>query len=164
MTGGGAQIVASPIGDAADLAHEPALLRRVYDFWAAARPIDGALPRRKVIDPTALRDLLPNLILLEVVRDPLDFRFRLLGEELLARSAANYSGRLASDTPIGRDGAIWRSFALTAERATPFLLHPPYVGASALVRSVSQLTLPFASSGNATTHILAAIAFEETED
>lgn len=53
--------------------------RPLLDYWEARRD-DRAAPRRSDIDPLDLPpSLLPHVLLIDVQRDPLDFRYRLAG-------------------------------------------------------------------------------------
>jgi hypothetical protein len=53
-------------------------VNRLYEHWRAIHPPDG-LPGRRHFDPAANPDLLPNIKLVEVHRDPFRLRYRLLG-------------------------------------------------------------------------------------
>lgn len=58
-------------------------LHRLYDYWEA-RCRGGLLPGRRDIDPLDLGFILGNLVLVDVLRDPLRFRYRLNGSNLEA--------------------------------------------------------------------------------
>jgi hypothetical protein len=53
--------------------------RRLYEHWLGMHPQPGALPSRRDFDPAAVPDLLPLLWMLDVHRNPLRFRYRLVG-------------------------------------------------------------------------------------
>ncbi|MDH3236749.1 MAG: PAS domain-containing protein, partial [Alphaproteobacteria bacterium] len=61
---------------------ENAKLRKFYDYWRS-KVRDGRLPARADIDPVDIHDLLPSIILIDVVTqgDRRRFRFRLFGTE-----------------------------------------------------------------------------------
>src|SRR5262245_24319768 len=54
------------------------MVQRFYDYWLSVAPPDR-LPGRQHIAPEDLIPLLPRLWLLDVYRDPLRFRYRLVG-------------------------------------------------------------------------------------
>lgn len=58
-----------------------ARLARLLDYWRGK--VAEGLPRRRAIDPVEIRDLLPALFLIDVLPD--DFRFSLIGQEVLDR-------------------------------------------------------------------------------
>jgi hypothetical protein len=67
-------------------------VQRLYEYWRAKAGAEGAVPRRGDIDPTELPDLLPNLMLLDVERDPLRFRYRLVGTRVVDFSYRDFTG------------------------------------------------------------------------
>lgn len=56
-------------------------VRQVFDYWLAIAP-PGQLPGRQHIAPEDIAPLLPRIVLVEVYRDPLRFRYRLVGTEV----------------------------------------------------------------------------------
>ncbi len=58
-------------------------LQRLFRHWLGLC-VDGRLPLRRDIDPLAVRDLMPNLQLLDVGAAPDDLRYRLVGSEIVA--------------------------------------------------------------------------------
>jgi hypothetical protein len=67
-------------------------LKSLYAYWRSKHPADG-LPRKRDIDPVEIGPLLNNVFLLSVERDPLRFRYRLLGSAIATVSRANVTGR-----------------------------------------------------------------------
>ena len=57
------------------------LVRRFYEYWAGVAP-PGRLPGRQHILPEDIVPLLPRLWMLDVFRDPVRFRYRLVGTEI----------------------------------------------------------------------------------
>ncbi len=57
------------------------LVRRFYEYWRAAAP-PGRLPGRQHIAPEDIVPLLSRLWILDVFRDPLRFRYRLVGTDI----------------------------------------------------------------------------------
>lgn len=53
----------------------------LYRYWLALRPTSGMLPGRQHFDPSKVTRLLPWILLVDVERDPLRFKFRLVGTE-----------------------------------------------------------------------------------
>lgn len=72
-----------------DLEKMHAQARRLFDAWTMMRPAPDLLPGRQHFDPAIVASLLANIALLDVVRDPLRFRYRVVG------SALNAAGFLA---------------------------------------------------------------------
>jgi hypothetical protein len=57
-------------------------LAELFRYWRGLAP-DGGVPRRRSIDPIALRSMLPHLQLLEIGPTPDDLRYRLAGGVLV---------------------------------------------------------------------------------
>ncbi|WP_421780443.1 PAS domain-containing protein [Kiloniella litopenaei] len=53
--------------------------RALYEYWLSIHPDKTTLPGRQHLDPMDIPVLLPNIWLVDVVQDPLRFRFRLFG-------------------------------------------------------------------------------------
>jgi hypothetical protein len=52
--------------------------RRFYEYWRSIHPAEG-LPGRQHFDPAAIFDLMPMVWIADVQREPLRFRYRLVG-------------------------------------------------------------------------------------
>jgi hypothetical protein len=89
-------------------------LARLYAYWHAKR-VGKTAPRRTDLDFADMADLLPIINLLEVEREPLGFRHRLVGAELVERLGRNARGRLVDEALYGPAAA--EIFA-TLERLT----------------------------------------------
>lgn len=63
----------------------------LYDYWRSVHPA-GALPGRQHIDPMAIPSLLPHLWMLDVQRNPLRFRFRLIGTMIVKFTGRDSTG------------------------------------------------------------------------
>src|SRR5688572_27444072 len=67
-------------------------VHRLHEYWRSKAGAQGSVPRRRDIDPTELPDLLPNLMLLDVERNPLRFRYRLVGTRIVDFSYRDFTG------------------------------------------------------------------------
>ncbi|MBV8538687.1 MAG: PAS domain-containing protein [Alphaproteobacteria bacterium] len=74
---------------------------RVRDYLQKVAP-PGRLPGRSHVDPGALRDLLPLINLVDVIRDKdrLRFRFRLVGTEQTEKAAREITGKFVEDAVV----------------------------------------------------------------
>src|SRR5258706_12470685 len=66
-------------------------VRRAYQYWLI-KSVGGRLPSRSDIKPRELVDLLDQLFLVEVAREPLTFTFRLVGTKLTKWAGLEYTG------------------------------------------------------------------------
>lgn len=57
-------------------------IRALFEYWQSIHP-EAGLPGRQHLDPLDIPQLLPNIWMIDVTRDPLRFRFRLVGTEIV---------------------------------------------------------------------------------
>jgi hypothetical protein len=67
-------------------------VRRFYDYWLSVAP-PGRLPGRQHIAPEDITTLLPRLWMADVFRDPLRFRYRLVGTEIVRSVQRELTGQ-----------------------------------------------------------------------
>ena len=67
-------------------------IKALYDYWQSIRPAGRLLPGRRHFDPVDIPELLPNLWMIDVLRDPLRFRFRLVGTEIVRFAGRDVTG------------------------------------------------------------------------
>lgn len=97
------------------------LLRDLYAHWEARRG-GRRYPSRADFDPVELRALLGNIILIDVLREPLRFRFRLHGTRLAERVGYDLTGRMLDDLPDPEFREVARaSFTAVAESGEPLI-------------------------------------------
>lgn len=134
-----AQIGASA---AAARAHE-----ELYAYWAGLRH-GPQLPGRGDIRPDAFKRLLPTISLIDVRRDPLDFRLRLAGTGLYGVYGREITGRSLTEVYNTTAADYWRAelTKLVEERRPAVGVHNlAWRGASHM--SILWLRLPLASNG-----------------
>lgn len=139
-------------------------LKASWDYWQSKRA-GRSMPARADLDPPLeIPRLLPWIILTDVLlRDPLDFRYRLIGTAIRDRIAGNYTGMRLMELPHQRPGSrIWDTRSECVRTKAPVLDNQlPYVGPSDLVRAVRHLHLPLSDDGRSVTMILTAVEFDE---
>lgn len=67
------------------------LIRQFYEYWRSVAP-EGQLPGRQHIHPEQIPGFLSRLSLFDVYRDPLRFRYRLCGTELVRSLGREVTG------------------------------------------------------------------------
>src|SRR5690606_38803283 len=141
-----AQIGASA---AAARAHE-----ELFGYWASRRRA-GRLPSRRDIDPKDFKGLLPTISLIDVEREPLDFRLRLAGTGLYGVYGREITGRRLNEVYGPQAAEDWRAelTQVVAERRPLVGVHNfAWRGAGHL--SILWLRLPLASDGREVDMIL----------
>ena len=69
-----------------------AKVKALQDYWRSKHP-EAGLPGRQHIDPVDIPELLPNIWLIDVHRNPYRFKFRLLGTQVVNYAGEDNTGR-----------------------------------------------------------------------
>ena len=134
-------------------------LQEAFSYWLSKRG-SRAMPSRRDIDPVEMPKLLPYLMLIDVIPEPLDFRYRLIGTEVRAISRRDYTGMLFSQLPgKGRGSVVWEGCAETVRACAPFSRTPPYVGPEQHLADCENLLLPLSEDGATVNMIMKVISF-----
>lgn len=71
-------------------------IARFFDYWLSIKPADG-LPGRQHFDPLDIADLIPRIWMLDVLRDPLRYRYRLAGTKEVETLQREVTGLMFDD-------------------------------------------------------------------
>lgn len=138
---------------------ETDITRSGYEYWLS-KVRDGRMPRRADIDPAEMKRLLPNVVLIDVSQDPLDFVERIAGDTILHHSRHNSMGIPWSDFPgRGPDSHIWQHFELVATEKRAVSATVPYVGPHADYLTVELISCPLSEDGETVNKILSFVAY-----
>lgn len=98
------------------------IVRRGFEAWASARK-DAALPLAEHLRAEALVAVLPYVYLVDVIGEPgdaLDFRYRLVGTDVVSHTEADNTGHLLSEVAEqGSQAILIRLYELATEAAAP---------------------------------------------
>jgi hypothetical protein len=134
-------------------------LQTAYGYWRTKCAI-GRLPGRADIEPGEMVPFLAHVVLLDVLREPLDFRYRLMGTAVEAHMLRRYTGELMSAIEHQRPPSrIWSDFELVVTRRHPILTDVPYVGPHREFLRVQHVILPLAADGGNVDMILSVVDF-----
>ena len=119
------------------------------------------MPSRADIDPGEIPRLLPNLILLDVLREPPNLRYRLVGTEIEAHSSlGNITGKLITELPDrAPPSKVWDNLWSVVDSAEPSHSSVPYVGPKRDFVTTRQVVLPLAADGERVDMLLVFIAY-----
>jgi len=135
-------------------------LRRLYEDWDQRRR-GREFPARADFDPLDLKYVLGDLSLVDVLRDPVRFRFRLHASNVVDRGGIDMTGRLVDDMPDERRrGNTLRHYTkVVAQRAPSVIsLRNEYTDLRSWHCEV--LVLPLAADGVTIDMLMAAFAWE----
>lgn len=117
-------------------------LHRDWNKWRGAR----AFPSRANVDPLELRYILGNLSLIDVLRDPLRFFFRIQGTASVERTNFELTGKTLDALPneMLRD-IMHKNLVQTLEKRAPLLIFHERMAMYRVVGHLEVLVLPFSS-------------------
>jgi hypothetical protein len=132
------------------------VLRRLYQYWDAKRA-GRRFPARSDIDPTELSYALGWLNLIDVLHDPLRFRYRLQGTMLVRHTGIEMTGKFLDEHPQPEFRRhLARSWQKIVESGEPeHELHDQYLDETA--QRFESLRLPLSSDGNRVDMLILAI-------
>ena len=118
------------------------------------------MPARRDIRPEEIKDLLPHVVLMDVFRDPLDFRYRVIGTAVVAISRSDLTGRKFSEIPgKGPGSVLWSGCEDVVAARSPLSRVPPYVGPETRLRKCANILLPLSDDDESVNMILKVIDF-----
>lgn len=125
-----------------DMPPSSMVLRDVLAYWEQCRG-QRRMPARKDLNPFDIPALLPRVMLVDVLRDPLDFRYRLIGTGVTQRLAYDYTGARFSELAHQKPPSVIYDVANAVLQARrPGLSEVPYMGPDRLTRHATMLLLP----------------------
>jgi hypothetical protein len=136
-------------------------LQRLHQYWLDIHPTDG-LPGRQHVDPIDIPDLLSNLWLLEVQREPFRLRYRLAGTSIVYAAKREVTGQWLDDVrPQVRTipGYFDRYRAIVETKEPSWRRGPPNFQMNAYFVSLQNLFLPLARDGRNVDMILAGTVY-----
>lgn len=125
-------------------------LERLYRYWLSINPGNG-LPGRQHVDPIAIPDLLPNIWLLDVQREPFRLRYRLVGTRIVERLGREVTGDWLDEAHphlAGDPQYFERYRSVVLSRVSSWRRGPPFFRQDEHVAEIENLILPLASNGN----------------
>src|SRR5690349_19485283 len=135
---------------------EECLLGKLHEYWSR---LNGAqwLPRWRDFDPLEVKRLLGNLMVVDVLREPLRFHVRLHGTEMVQRAGYELTGKPLDAIPFEeyRNYVIDRCRTLVANPEPTRVEHSRVLEGS--IWPYHALWLPFSDDGKHVSTLLCAI-------
>ncbi len=117
------------------------------EYWQS-KIRDGRLPSRQDIEPLDIPDLLPQIILLDVARDPWNFRFRLIGTNVVYHLERDWTGTWFSEIGhMAPPSRIFNNCVEVASSGNAVRSQTPYVGPHSQYVRAEDIVLPLATDG-----------------
>jgi hypothetical protein len=136
------------------------LIEQGLDYWDSKRA-GRRMPARRDIEPTEILDLLPYVVLVDVERAPLDFRYRLVGTAVAARFGHDRTGERFSALPQQSEGSeVWKTAVRILEEKRPIVSHIPYVGFNRWIQNYRDISMPLSENNDEVNMIFGVLQFE----
>ena len=121
----------------------------LFRSWQELHPAADRLPGMSKFDPMRVPRLLPNIFLMDVERDPLRFRFRLVGEAIVESGGPGRRGAYVDELPRTNRGAYLHDQLsdLVRDRQPQWYKGPPSLQHHQFVRQLEGVMLPMAENG-----------------
>jgi hypothetical protein len=129
-------------------------LRALLDYWLMKKG-ERRAPARADIEPSEIVQLLPYVGLVDVTRDPLRFRFRLVGTAIAAGYGRDITGRFLDEVDLdGHEQDIVAEYAHVVETWEPACSRWEYVRRDGRYVAYERLALPLSRDGGTTVDML----------
>lgn len=156
--------------DRADVARDPIYAKalELHAMWARWAEEAGGLPARRRVDPLEIgAKLLPHMVLLDVLGDGADFRWRLFGGRHAAEFGADLTGTLLSRHLSRNPGsrAARALFFGCYRDAAPLWYALEYMAATQVVKRAHGVMLPLAgeAGGGRVEHLLSVTDWSRSD-
>ena len=137
-------------------------LIRFYDIWAALRS-DRTMPSRKDLDPLQIGpEFLPNLMLIDVFREPRRYRYRLIGTHVVTASGEDRTGRMFENIGFFKvHPVVVEQYNRVVDTGQPLHSLEPFTNfVSGSTYEVDRLLLPLSSDGSAVDMLIVLFHFK----
>ena len=146
-----------------DIVESPTVLE-LYRYWLKLRG-ERRFPSKADVDIAAIPHLASSLMLLKVTYDPLDFEYRIIGDDIASR-LGNVKGQRVRETALlNVNDSAYRNYCAVVEAGRPQFLHG---WAAVPIRAnepflLSRVHCPLSADGETIDYILSGVAFQYLE-
>ena len=136
------------------------ILRSGFDHWSSLAA-DKPVPSRCAFDPSEMPpDLLPHNVMLEVGAAPLNFRYRVIGDEVLRFMGQNYTGQWLSDiTQQAPPSTLFETLSEAVNGPLPTLSDTPLSDPDQNLYSSQEVVLPLSGDDGQVSRLLTFVEF-----
>ena len=135
-------------------------LQRFYAYWDERRA-GRRFPARRDLDPVDFKYILGFVMLMEVHREPLRFRFRLHGAELVRHGGYDMTGKWIEDLPGEENRRALRDRCLTlVETGQPQFVRSERLLDGRLLR-YEAVWVPLADDGETINMLMRALSYRD---
>jgi hypothetical protein len=137
------------------------ILKQIFAYWRQKKGSRIA-PSRNDIDPAEIVKLLPYIALADVVRDPLRFRCRLVGTQIVAAYGQELTGVFLDEVDLNaHQHEIIDEYRRVVERCEPVCASREYTRHDGRHIRYERLALPLSSDGETVDMVFGGAIFEK---
>lgn len=130
-----------------------------FEYWQS-KGWPERLPRREDLDPFDVPALMPQIVLLDVRREPRDFFYRVIGTGVTEHLSKDWTGTWMSEIEHQRPPSrIWENCDKVVESKVPALSCVPYVGPHADFLYGEDVILPLGNERGDVEKLLVFVAY-----
>lgn len=130
-----------------------------FAYWES-KIVDGRIPARSDIEPLDIPELLPQIILLDVDQEPWNFRFRLIGTNVVYHLTEDWTGSWFSEIGhMAPPSSIFTACVEVASSLQPLRNQTPYVGPHSNFISSDDIILPLSDDGETVDKLLVFVEY-----
>lgn len=123
-------------------------IHQAFTYWDSLRN-GREIPARSDIDPSEIIRILPFVLLVDVFYDPMDFRIRLAGTDIVERFGQEITGCRLQDIDFdGKHEQVFREYSLTVEQRQPLLFTEEFRRHDGKYMNYSRLLCPLSRNGD----------------
>jgi hypothetical protein len=139
---------------------EAPTVQELYHYWLKLRG-DRRFPSKAEVDIAKIPHLASSLMLLKVTYDPLDFEYRITGDDIATRLGSVKGRRVREAALLNVDASAYRNYCAVVEAGKPQFMAGwaaiPFRNEPFLL---SRVHCPLSSDGETIDYILSCVAFQ----
>ncbi len=133
------------------------IVKHAHDYWLS-KAASGRLPTRAEIEAEEIKHLLPFVFLVDVIGEPTQFRFRLVGSQIDLWAGKSYTGLWVNEREYGPHWQrIHEEYLGVVESGQPHLSHTHAPWVSKEFRRYERLVAPLSNGGGAVDMLFGAL-------
>lgn len=137
-------------------------IRRAYEYWDSKRR-GRPMPSRADIDPVEMRDLLPGIILIDVVHNPTRLTYRLVGTDEVEVRGNNPTGKDVRENVFAVTPEFgFETYRLAAEQGLVIYDQEPWASPNPRLSELASVVMPLSSDGQTVNMLMAYCDYRRT--
>ncbi len=150
-------------GTADHLPIQDGKLRQLYRYWLEMRG-EGMMPPRAAFEPATVKQLLPDLLLLDIDQSTGRLLVRVLGTHVATIYGEDYTGRYLDEIYFGSNTEmVMADYETCAREGRPVLAERDFRSVRNVAYRMERLILPFSDDGKVANKLIAGLHFKETD-